>query len=137
MEDGTDKKEHMAGDHAFTNGMEPTGKHVSHNPQDTGGPVMTSLSKGLVALVVAVSLMTSAFSVAVYDMFIAQKVVTVNMRKYIDEQRDLYLTGKVSKEQLAQNLDDLIASLKSAPKNRIIILEDVVANSSEKFDPKR
>lgn len=137
MEDSTDKKEHILSDPSFSNVIEAPCEDVSNNPQNTGDSVRTGISKGLAALIVAISLMSSALSVAVYDTFIAQKVVTVNIKKYIDEQRDLYLAGKISAEQVTQNLDYLIASFKSAPRNKVIILEDVVANSSEKFDPKR
>lgn len=137
MEDSTGRKEHMLSDPSFLNAITAPDEHVSNNPQNTKDPLRTGISKGLAAMVVAISLMSSALSVAVYDTFIAQKVVTVNIRKYIDEQRDLYLAGKISAEQVTQNLDYLIASFKSAPRNKVIILEDVVANSSEKFDPKR
>jgi len=99
-------------------------------------PPKTKLGMNIVLTMLAVSLLCSTMSVAAYDRFFAQKIVTINLRDFIEHQRDLYLAGKLTHDQVKQNLDGLIASVKKAPKNKIIILEDVVANSTEKFESK-
>jgi len=90
--------------------------------------------KGIVAMMIVVSLLSSTVAVAVYDRFFAQKIVTINLRQYMENQRDLYLSGKLTADQVKQNLDGFIASVKAAPKNKVILLEDVVANSTEKLE---
>lgn len=102
----------------------------------TGDRVVSLSNKTLFAIIFLISIVISGLSIATYDFFIAQKVVTVNMQKYLEEQRQLYAAGKLTAEDVTKNLDGLIYAMKNAPKNRIIILEDVVANSSEKFQPK-
>jgi hypothetical protein len=56
----------------------------------------------------------------------------------MEHQRDLYLAGNLTADQVKQNLDSYIASVKAAPGNKVIILEDVVANTSntEKLEPR-
>ena len=89
-----------------------------------------------VLIMLVVSLLCSTMAVAAYDRFFAQKIVTINLRAFMEHQRELYLAGKLTADQVKQNLDGLIASVKKAPKNKIIILEDVVANSTEKLESK-
>lgn len=83
-----------------------------------------------------VSLLSSSASVVVYDRFFAQKVVTANISKFMLDQRDLYFQGKIDKQQYVNNLTNFIALLKSQPKNRVVILEDVVAANAEKLEPR-
>lgn len=102
----------------------------------TGDRVISLPNKTLFSIIFLISIVISGLSIATYDFFIAQKIVTVNIQKYLEEQRELYAAGKLTAEDVTKNLDGLIYAMKNAPKNRVIILEDVVANSSEKFQPK-
>jgi hypothetical protein len=94
-----------------------------------------SWSRILVAAAL-VSLLSSAASVAVYDRFFAQKVVTANIAQFVLDQRDLYFSGKIDKEQYVANLNRFVALVKSQPRNRVVILEDVVAANGEKLEPR-
>ena len=85
---------------------------------------------------VLVSVLCSAGSVAVYDRFFAQKVVTANIAQFVLEQRDLYFSGKIDKEQYVANLNRFVALVKSQPRNRVVILEDVVAANGERLEPR-
>ena len=89
-----------------------------------------------IVVTVMVSILSSVTSVAVYDRFFAQKVVTANINKFVIDQRDLYFQGKIDKQQYVNSLTNFIALLKSQPKNRVIILEDVVAANAEKLEPR-
>jgi hypothetical protein len=91
---------------------------------------------GTLVAIVLVSLLSSAVSVAVYDRFIAQKIVTANIAQFVLDQRDLYFSGKIDKEQYVANLNRFIALVKSQPKNRVVILEDVVAANGERLEPR-
>ncbi|MGD0234596.1 MAG: hypothetical protein ABSC55_08655 [Syntrophorhabdales bacterium] len=85
---------------------------------------------------VLVGVLCSTASVAVYDRFFAQKVVTANIAQFVLEQRDLYFSGKIDKEQYVTNLNRFVALVKSQPRNRVVILEDVVAANGEKLEPR-
>ncbi|OPY70756.1 MAG: hypothetical protein A4E57_00373 [Syntrophorhabdaceae bacterium PtaU1.Bin034] len=90
----------------------------------------------VVVLTIILSILSSVVSVAVYDRFFAQKVVTANISRFVMDQRELYFQGKIDKEQYINSLTRFIELLKSQPKNRVIILEDVVAANAEKLEPR-
>ena len=103
------------------------------------GAVCTKGKRSQIKLLIAalfISILCSAASVAVYDRFFAQKVVTANIAQFVLDQRDLYFSGKIDKEQYVANLNRFVALVKSQPKNRIVILEDVVAANGEKLEPR-
>ncbi len=108
-------------------------------------PVGTMAGKGregqpswtmVIVIAVVVSLLSSSASVVVYDRFFAQKVMTANISKFVVDQRDLYFQGKIDGQQYVNNLNNFIALLKNQPKNRVVILEDVVAANADKLEPR-
>ena len=119
---------------------------TKHLEVDIGGtvvaqeePVRTKGTRSGIKLLMAtilISVLCSAASVAVYDRFLAQKVVTANIAQFVLDQRDLYFSGKIDKEQYVANLNRFVALVKSQPKNRIVILEEVVAANGEKLEPR-
>ena len=81
-------------------------------------------------LVIVVSIVSSVATVAAYDRWIAQKVVAVDVSGFLQEQRDLVLAKKITMDDFKANLDRYLAALKSQPKNRVLILEDVIASKN-------
>ncbi len=101
-------------------------------------PLRTKGTRPQIKLLIAalfISILCSAASVSVYDRFFAQKVVTANIAQFVLDQRDLYFQGTIDKEQYVANLNRFVTLVKSQPKNRIVILEDVVAANGEKLEP--
>jgi hypothetical protein len=82
------------------------------------------------ALVIVVSMMSSVATVAAYDRWVAQKVVAVDVSGFLQEQRDLVLAKKITMDDFKANLERYLAALKSQPKNRVLILEDVIASKN-------
>jgi hypothetical protein len=78
----------------------------------------------LVSAVLTVGILT------VYDRYIAQKVVALDVKGYIAEQRDLYLSGKINDAQLKESFDRLENAKERVPGNRIIILGDVLVRKN-------
>jgi hypothetical protein len=115
------------------------GMAAKDNPASTAsGRNMKNLPSWAATIIVTVivSILSSVTSVAMYDRFFAQKVVTANIGKFVIDQRDLYFQGKIDKQQYVNSLTNFIALLKSQPKNRVVILEDVVAANAEKLEPR-
>ncbi len=81
-------------------------------------------------LVIVVSMVISVATVAVYDRYVAQKVVAVDVSGFLQEQRDLVLAKKITMDDFKANLERYLAALKSQPKNRVLILEDVIASKN-------
>ena len=90
----------------------------------------------MVLTTIIVSVLCSVAALAVYDRYFAQKVVTANIAKFVLDQRDLYFEGKIDREQYVTNLNNFVTLLKNQPKNRVVILEDVVAANGEKLEPR-
>lgn len=89
----------------------------------------------IVALCLAVSICTSLATILAYDRLYAQKVVAVDIKGYIAQQRDSYLNGKINDDELKKSFDRLEAVITSIPKNRVVIMGDAVVRNAETVRP--
>ena len=85
--------------------------------------------------VVFVSLVTSFGSVYLYDRFIAQKVVAVDLQGFLVEQKGLYLHGDIDDDELKLRMDHLEQFVESIPKRYAVVLGDVVVRNVEVVKP--
>lgn len=88
-----------------------------------------------VFICVVISIFASLAIVAGYDRWFAQKVVAVDIKGYIAQQRDSYLAGKLNDADLRKSFDRLEAAIKAIPKNRVIIMGDAVVRNAETVEP--
>jgi len=77
-----------------------------------------------------VSVVITTGMLAAYDCYFAQKIVALDVKGYIAEQRDLYLAGKINDAQLKESFDRLERVKEKVPGNRIIILGDVLVRKN-------
>ena len=89
----------------------------------------------IVALCLAVSFGASLATIAGYDRWFAQKVVAVDIKGYIAQQRDSYLAGKLNDDELKRSFDRLETVITAIPKNRVIIMGDAVVRNAETVKP--
>jgi len=89
----------------------------------------------MIAICVAVSIGASLATVAGYDRWFAQKVVAVDIKGYISQQRDDYLAGKLNDDELKKSFDRLENVITAIPKNRVIIMGDAVVRNAETVKP--
>lgn len=89
----------------------------------------------LIGICLAVSLGASLATIAGYDRLYAQKVVAVDIKGYIAQQRDNYLAGKLNDDELRKSFDRLEAVITAIPKNRVIIMGDAVVRNAETVKP--
>jgi hypothetical protein len=100
-----------------------------HPPAAASAPAKRS--DGLILVnSVLISVVIMIGTLAVYDRYCAQKIVALDVKGYIAEQRDLYLNGKINEEQLKENFDRLEKAKERVPKNRVIILGDVLVRKN-------
>jgi hypothetical protein len=85
--------------------------------------------------VVFVSLVTSFGSVYLYDRFIAQKVVAVDLQGFLVEKKELYLRGEIDDADLKLRMDRLEQFVETIPKRYAVILGDVVVRNVEVVKP--
>ena len=99
------------------------------HPKQQPGPIT------LFALCVVVSLGASVATIAGYDRWYAQKVVAVDIKGYIAQQRDSYLAGKLNGDELKKSFDRLEAVITTIPRNRVVIMGDAVVRNAETVKP--
>jgi hypothetical protein len=96
---------------------------------------LLGLSKMTLLLLIAINLFLTSGGICIYDRFFAQKVVALDIKGYLVQQRDLYLTHKIDEKQFEKNLDALDAAVKRTPKNKIIVMGDAVVRPAEVITP--
>jgi hypothetical protein len=89
----------------------------------------------IVALCLAVSLGASLVAIIGYDRWYAQKVVAVDIKGYIAQQRDNYLNGKINDDELKKSFDRLETVITTIPRNRVVIMGDAVVRNAETVNP--
>ena len=104
---------------------------MENTTEESRKPPATGCTKRyLTILVIVVSLVSSLATVTVYDRFLAQKVVAVNVNEFLQGQKDLVLANKITVDDFRANLERYMAAMRSQPKNRVLILEDVIASKN-------
>ena len=98
-------------------------------------PKQQSAFVSVLMLCLAVSVCASLVTVAGYDRWFAQKVVAVDIKGYIAQQRDNYLAGKLNDDELKRSFDRLETVITAIPKNRVIIMGDAVVRNAETVKP--
>jgi len=91
------------------------------------------IAAAFIALVV--SLVTAIGVVTFYDRRYAQKIVTMDLKGYIRDQRDKAVSGAISDEELRKNIDAMEAALLTAPPNHIVLLNEVVLRNAGEIKP--
>ncbi len=82
-----------------------------------------------------VSLLISFGSVYLYDRFIAQKVVAVDLQGFLAEQKGLYLRGDIDDTELKYRMDHLEKMIDTIPKRYAVFLGNVVVRNIELVEP--
>lgn len=85
----------------------------------------------VVAIAFFIALITTSAVVVAYDYFLAQKIVTVDIKGYLLEQQSDFLAGKITEAQLKGSFDKLEAAIQAVPKSKIIIMGDAVVRGVE------
>jgi len=102
---------------------------VSVQQQETGITLGMVVSVAFVA-----SAITAATMLVGYDHFLAKKVLSVDVKGFVEQQQELYLAGKITDEQLKQNYANLKTMVEQIPRNRVVLMGDAVLGGAEKLD---
>lgn len=82
-----------------------------------------------------VSLLISVGSVYLYDRFIAQKVVAVDLQGFLAEQKESYMRGEIDAAELERRMDHLELVVAAIPQRYAVVLRDVVIRNVEVIKP--
>jgi cell division protein FtsB len=73
-----------------------------------------------------------------YDQFLAQKILTFDLKGYLREQTALIKAGEMTEEQFKENLNktETILNAEAKKSNHVILLKDVVVRNGNEISPK-
>lgn len=126
------------------NNMETTSLHEQPEIKVADSAPLTAPKKqpkrqpgllSILALCLGVSFGASLATIIGYDRWYAQKVVAVDLKGYIAQQRDNYLNGKINDDELKKSFDRLETVITAIPKNRVVIMGDAVVRNAETVNP--
>lgn len=103
-------------------------------PLKSGVQEVTSLPV-IISISLLIALTTSFFSLYSYDRWYAQKLVAVDIKGYIAQQRENYIAGKMNDEELKRSFDRLESVVIAIPKNKVVIMGDAVVRNIETIKP--
>lgn len=104
-------------------------------PAANHGTHVKAANRPSLLLVFAVSLVTSAVSVAAYDHFFAQKVVAVDIKSFIEEKKADYVAGRLDEAGMKREMDKLEATVAAIPKNKAVLMGDLVVKNVQIIKP--
>jgi len=79
------------------------------------------------AIVITTSIVCSVAVVAAYDLFLAQKIVAVDLASCIASQKEEYTSGRITATQLVENIEVFLRRMEKRKRNEILVLEEAVA----------
>lgn len=82
-----------------------------------------------------VSLAISLGSVYLYDRFMAQKIVAVDLQGFLAAQKESYLRGEIDDDELKRRMDSLELFVTAIPKRYAVVLGEVVVRNVEVVKP--
>jgi hypothetical protein len=91
------------------------------------------LTAGTLILLLIMNTVVSAVSVYIYDRYFAQKVVVIDIRSYMMDRKNLFLTGKISEKQFTESVDNIEKALQKTNKRTVVLLGDAVVRNAEKI----
>ncbi len=69
-----------------------------------------------------ISVIITVSALILYDRYYAQKIVFVDIKAYMDEQKSQYMAKKLTDEQLSKNIDRIRTIVEKIPKNYIVLV---------------
>ncbi len=86
----------------------------------------------LIAL--AASVISSVITIAVHDVFFAQKIVAIDLADRIASQREDYAAGRITAGELVENIDRLLKHMQQKAKGEVLVLEEAIAGDVKHYD---
>lgn len=114
-----------------SNESEPKGTGTQKVGNELRGNKISSSPGYLEVLFIAH--MVAMASLYGYDHFFADKVVALDIKSYLGEQKALLTAGKITEEQWKAGLDRLEQILHDQPANQMVILKDVVLKNGREI----
>ncbi|ABL01359.1 hypothetical protein [Pelobacter propionicus] len=116
--------------------LETTTPIMNHAPVPPGLPSVPPSAppsyvtkSGAIVLALVVSLVSSAASIWGYDHYLAQKVVAIDIKSFVEEKKADYIAGRLDDAGLKREMDKLELAVSSIPKNKVVLMGDLVVKN--------
>ena len=114
----------------------PVAAEITPKKEAQASPKITFQTLFLPAIIgLLVSLIVAIGTVYFYDQNFAQKVVAIDLKSFLQQQKDDYLTGKITEEDMDRRMDELETFVDQIPKHHPVILGSVVVRNIEILKP--
>ncbi len=109
------------------------GNERGNNAAAAGGKAGVSLL-GAAAVSLIVSVVSSVGAVYIYHEKYSPKFLTMDVVGYLNEQRDLYLAGKLTDDDLKKRLDSMKNAIEQPPGRYVVLSGEAVLRGAEKIE---
>jgi hypothetical protein len=89
----------------------------------------------VIVICLLTSLLSSAMAIVVYDRFFSLRIDAIDIKGYIDEQREKYVAGKINDDELRRSFDRLEDATRNIPSNHAVIMGDAVVRNVRIIKP--
>lgn len=111
----------------------PAAEPAPEEEKETRGPGLISSLFFYLLPFVANALITCGL-IWGYDQYVAQKIVAVDIKGFISQQRELYVAGKIDSEQFQRNVDRMEALVTDTKPNQVVLMGDAVVRNAKIID---
>jgi len=69
-----------------------------------------------------------------YDRFFAQKVVAVDLTGYVAGQKDRFVAGEITAQELMDSIEDVLRYIGERPKKEVLVLDEAITGNVERLE---
>jgi hypothetical protein len=88
---------------------------------------------GVLIMLLILNIAISIICLYVYDQYFARKVAVIDIRGYMMDRKNLFLSGKMSEKEFTASVDNIEKALKQTNKRTVVLLGDAVVRNAEKI----
>ncbi len=88
---------------------------------------------GVLIILFVLNIAVSIISLYVYDQYFARKVAVIDIRGYMMDRKNLFLSGKLSEKEFTASVDNIEKTLQKTNKRTVVLLGDAVVRNAEKI----
>ncbi len=95
--------------------------------------ITNRVSLCVIALCLCMNTVLSVITVSIYDRYYAQKVAVVDIRGYLIDRKNMFLTGRITEKEFAESADNIEKVLRKTNNRTVVLMGDAVVRNAEKI----
>ncbi len=86
------------------------------------------------ALLLCLNAVLTLITISIYDQYFAQKVAVVDIRGYLMDRKNMFLTGRITEKEFAESADNIEKALRKTNKRTVALMGDAVVRNAQKIN---